>query len=435
MQILETFPDTPERTRREVALHLALGNALTATHGSAAPETGAAFRRAYTLSAPGDDPEQAFNAVRGLALFHILRGEPTAAQELGEHLLRQTHHSRQAIHRLEAHRTLGGALLWQGQVRGARDHLEQGLALYEPQHRVSTLLYGIESGVASRILLSLALWVLGSPAQARQQNHAAMTLAQELAHPLSLAYARTLTAMLYQWSRESTVTHHWTETTIALTTEHGFPQFRQTNASLRGWALVQHGLVAEGLTTMRQSLDAWQAMGANLYQPYLLALLAEAHALLGHIDEGFQRLEDALAVVGATGEGLYEAELYRLHGDLLRAHPSTPPRLERAEVSLHRALAIARQQQAKAWELRAAMSLARLWQQQGKRDEASALLAPSMAGSPRALTPPISRKRRRYWRSWGIKQRAHHAGVTLRPIVRQMTCITPRRHTPRAYDK
>ena len=85
---------------------------------------------------------------------------------------------------------------------------------------------------------------------------------------------------------------------------------------------------------MRQSLDAWQAMGANLYQPYLLALLAEAHALLGHIDEGFQRLQDALAVVGVTGEGLYEAELYRLHGDLLRAHASTPPRLERAEVSL-----------------------------------------------------------------------------------------------------
>ena len=314
--------------------------------------------------------------MRGLALFHILRGELTPARELGEHLLRQTHHSRQPALRLEAHRKLGGALLWQGEVVGARDHFEQSLALYEPQYRVYTFLYGVESGVASRILLALALWVLGYPEQARQRSHAAMTLAQELAHPLSLACVRTLTAMLHQWSRESTVTQHWTETTIALTTEHGFPQFLQTNASLLGWALAQQGQVAEGLTRMRQSLDAWQAMGANLYRPYLLALLAEAHALLGHMDEGLQLLEDALAVVGATGEGLHEAELYRLHGELLRAHPSTPPRLERAEVSLQRALAIARQQQAKAWELRAAMSLARLWQQQGKRDEASDLLEP-----------------------------------------------------------
>jgi predicted ATPase len=376
MQVLETLPETPERTQRALVLHIVLSTSLTATHGSAAPETGAAYRRAHALSEQVGDPEQAFAALRGLALFRILRGELTPARALGEQLLRQTHYSCQPALRLEAHRTLGGALLWQGEVVGARVHFEQSLALYEPQHRVYTFYYGVDSGVSSRTLLALALWVLGYPDQARQRSHAAVTLAQELAHPMSLVYARTFTAMLHQWGRESALTQHWTETTIALATEHGFPQFLQTNAFLLGWALAQQGQVAEGLTRMRQSLDAWRAMGADLYRPYSLALLAEADAMVGHMDEGLQLLDDAFAVVRHTGEGLYEAELYRLHGELLRAHANTPPTLERAEVSLQHALAISRQQQAKSLELRTATSLARLWQQQGKRAEACELLAP-----------------------------------------------------------
>ena len=193
---------------------------------------------------------------------------------------------------------------------------------------------------------------------------------------MSLACARTFTAMLHQWARESALTQHWTETTIALATEYGFPQWLQTNTSLLGWALAQQGQVAEGISRMRQSFDAWRAIGADLYRPYLLALLAEAHAMVGHMDEGLQLLDDACAVVHHTGEGLYEAELYRLHGELLRAHASTPSILERAEASLQQALAIARQQQTKSWELRAALSLGRLWQHQGKRAEAYDLLAP-----------------------------------------------------------
>jgi predicted ATPase len=376
LQLLETLPETPERTRRALALNLALGTSLTATHGSAAPETGAAFRRAHALSQQGGDPEQAFAALRGLALFHILRGELTPARALGEQLLRQTRHGRQPALHLEAHRMLGSALLWQGEVGRARVHCEQSLALCEPQHRVYTFFYGVDSGVSRHTLLALALWVLGYPDQARQQHQAAVTLAQELAHLMSLVYARTLTAILHQWCRESALTRRWTETTIALATEHGFPQFLQTNAFLLGWALAQQGQVAEGITRMRQSLDAWRAMGAALYRPYLLALLAEAHATVGQIDEGLHLLEDAFAVVRHTGEGLHEAELYRLHGESLWARASTPSTLEQVEVSLQHALAIARQQQAKSLELRAATSLARLWQQQGKGAEAYELLRP-----------------------------------------------------------
>jgi adenylate cyclase len=375
VQLLETLPETPERTQRALALYLALGTSLMAAHGFAAPETGTAFRRAHALSQQVGDPEQAFAAVRGLSLFHTLRGELRPARALGEQLLRQTHRSQPAL-RLEAHRLLGATLLWQGVVIEARGHFEQSLALYEPQHRVYTFLYGVDSGVASGIFLAMALWVLGYPEQASQQSQAALTLAQELAHPMSLASARTFTAMLHQWARESALTQHWTETTIALATEHGFPQWLQTNTSLLGWALARQGQVAEGLSRMRQSFDTWRAIGAGLYQPYLLALLAEAHAMGGRMDEGLHLLDDAFAAVHHSGEGLYEAELYRLHGELLLAHASTPSTLERAEGSLQQALAIARQQQAKSWELRAALRLSRLWQHQGKREAARALLAP-----------------------------------------------------------
>ena len=150
VQLLETLPETPEHTQRALALHLTLGTSLMAAHGFAAPETGTAFRRAHALSQQVGDPEQAFAAVRGLSLFHTLRGELRPARALGEQLLRQTHHSRQPALRLEAHRLLGATLLWQGAVIEARGHFEQSLALYEPQHRVYTFLYGVDSGVASR---------------------------------------------------------------------------------------------------------------------------------------------------------------------------------------------------------------------------------------------------------------------------------------------
>lgn len=376
LPLLEKMPDTPERSQRELALHLTLGTSLMATRGFAAPETGAAFRRAHALRTQVDNPEQAFAAVRGLALFYTLRGELTPALAMGEQLLQQAHHSRQPALRLEAHRLLGSTLLWQGKVIEAREHFAQGLALYKPQQHVSTFLYGVDSGVASVIFLAMTLWVLGYPDQARQRSREAITLAQELEHPMSLACARTFTAMLYQWSRDSALTQQWTEATFALATEHGFSQWRETNAFLLGWALAQQGHVAEGLTRMLQSLDAWQAMGADIYRPYCLALLAEAHTMAGDLDAAWPLFNEAFAVVRRNGEGLHEAEMHRLYGVLLQAHASTPYTLEHAEVSLQHALARARQRQAKSLELRAAMSLARLWQQQGKPVEARDLLAP-----------------------------------------------------------
>jgi predicted ATPase len=214
---------------------------------------------------------------------------------------------------------------------------------------------------------------LGYPEQARQQYQAALTQAQDLAHTFTLVHALHNVSIGHQVRREGWATQERTETLIALCTEQGSPLYLAWATILRGWALATQGQTAEALAQMRQGLAAARAMGTELLVPYTLALLAEACGQAEQIDEGLRLLAEALAVADSTAERWYEAELYRLKGELL--HQSAAPPGE-AEQSLQHALEIARRQQAKSWELRAALSLSRLWQQQGKQAEAHALLAP-----------------------------------------------------------
>ena len=230
-----------------------------------------------------------------------------------------------------------------------------------------------------------ALWFLGYPDQALQRSHEALTLAQELSHPFSLAYALGCAAALHQLRREVQAAQERTEAVIALSTEQGFPLWLAVGTIRRGWALAVQGQVEEGITQIRQGLAALQATGAELGRPTYLALLAEAYGKAGQVEEGLTVLTEALAQVDKTGERFYEAELYRLKGELTlqqnreRAtgnrqqgrvtdpRPLTPDPQGEAEVCFHKAIEIARRQQAKSLELRATMSLARHWQQQSKQ--------------------------------------------------------------------
>jgi class 3 adenylate cyclase/predicted ATPase len=381
LAILTTLPDTPERTQAELALQLALGTSLMATRSYAAPETGQAYRRALTLSQQVGTPEQHFSALRGIWQFHLLRAELAPARVLGEHLLSQAQQIHDPALRLEAHRALGSTLFWRGEWGAARAHFEQSLALYDPQqHRVHTVRYGLDPGVVCLTYVALALWGLGYPDQARQRSQEGLRLAQEIAHPVSLTFALTFTAMLHQFCRESALTQHWTETTIALAGEHGLVQWLQMDTFLRGWARTEQGDVEAGIAQMRQGMTGWWAMGADLHRPYFLALLAEAYGKVGQVDEGLRVLDEALAAVRDHDERLNEAEVYRLKGDLtLQGATSEPRPCAAAEVSFRQALALSQHQEAKAFELRAATSLSRLWQQQGKRTEARELLVPVYA--------------------------------------------------------
>jgi predicted ATPase len=284
---------------------------------------------------------------------------------------------------VEAHYALGLTLNYLGEFAAAHTHLAQGIALYDPQqHRAHAVRYGQDPGVACRAYDAATLWWLGYPDQALQQSHEAVTLARGLAHPFSLGFALFLTAWVPQFRREWLLTHERAEAAIALAAEHGFAIFGAGGMIFRGWALAQRycesvagqGPGEEGIAQLQQGLAAWRATGAEALRPYYLALLAEALERGGQVEEGLQLLAEALAVANDTGECRWDAELHRLKGEFLLARPAVQH--AEAEICFRQALDVARRQEAKSLELRAAMSLARLWQQQGKQAEAHALLAP-----------------------------------------------------------
>jgi predicted ATPase len=248
------------------------------------------------------------------------------------------------------------------------------MALYDPrQHRAMAVRYGHDPGVCCRGGAAVVLWLLGYPDQALRELHATHALGQELAHPPSLAFARMLTAIAYQMRRETDAAHEQAEALIALATEQEFALFRAIGGILRGatrTALCQSG---EQIGQIRQDLAAVRETGSGVLEPYFLGLLADAYARDGQVETGLATLDEALAAAQGTGQRMVEAELYRLRASLLLRQPGTPQ--AEAEAWFQRALDFARRQEAKSLELRAAMSLSRLWHQLGKRQEAHDLLA------------------------------------------------------------
>jgi len=202
-----------------------------------------------------------------------------------------------------------------------------------------------------------------------------VTLAQQIAHPFSLSVAFVAAAMFHQLRREVRCTQGRAEAAIRLAKEQGFPHWMALGSILHGWALAHQGQAQAGIEQITQGLTAWRATGAEIGRPYFLAVLAEAQGAMGQLEAGLTVLTEALTLMATTGERMWEPELYRLKGELILLQQSSDNHPE-AETCFQHAINIAQSQQAKSWELRAATSLARLWQQQGKRQEAYDLLAP-----------------------------------------------------------
>jgi predicted ATPase len=265
--------------------------------------------------------------------------------------------------------------MWRGDIVAAHAHFRQGIALYDAQqHRTSAFLYLQDTGVSCRSCTAWTSWLLGYPAQGLTRSHEAVRLAQQIDHPFNLCAALSHAAMFHQCRQEVQATQERAAAALRLATEQGFPVLKAVNACLHGWSLGQQGQAQEGMTQINQGARALHAIGVELLRPYHLALLAEAHGTMGQPEEGLALLTEALTLAGTRGERWCEPELYRLKGALL-LQQSLDNQAE-VEASFHHALEIARTQQAKSLELRTATSLARLWQQQGKRQEARDLLAP-----------------------------------------------------------
>ncbi len=390
LELLKTLPDTPERTQQELRLQITLGTPLAATKGWAAPEVGTVYTRAQELCQQVGETPQLFPVLQGLWGFYLMRVELQTAWELGEQFLTLVQNVQGPELLLQAYYALGVTLLPLGEVVSARAHLEQSLAFYDPQKSRSYTLRTIISRVTGLTTEALALWLLGYPDQALQRDHEALTSAQELAHPHSVASALVGVGWLHKFRREGQAAQARAEAAIALSTEQGFAQLLALGTIQRGWALNEQGQGEEGIVQVRQGLAACRATGAELYRSGHLALLAEAHGKAGQPEEGLAVLAEALDTVNKSGERYYEAELYRLKGELrlqkfqvsgskfqVQESPKSEVRSpeSEAEECFWKAIDIARKQQAKSWELRAVMSLSRLRQQQGKREETRRMLA------------------------------------------------------------
>jgi TOMM system kinase/cyclase fusion protein len=374
LEVLNTLPDTPERTQQELVLQTTLGPALLATKGYAAPEVGKVYARAQELCQQVGETPQIFPTLYGLFYFHVIRAEFHRARELADQLLRMAQHQHDQTFLLLAHHALTVPLFHLGELTLCLTHQEQGMALYDArQHHALAFRYGIDLGVYFLSLAARPLWLLGFPEQARTSIREALTLARKLAHPFSLAFTLHWAATTHQLRQEAPAAQEQAEVSMAFSREQGFALWVPGGTVLRGWALTEQGQMEEGIAQMRQGMTAWQATGAEVDRPYYLALLAEGYGKAGRAEEGLHVLAEALAVTDAIEERYYEAELYRLQGELLLA--GSREHHAEAEPCFRQALAIARRQQAKSLELRAAMSLARLWQQQGKQAEAHQLLA------------------------------------------------------------
>jgi TOMM system kinase/cyclase fusion protein len=376
LALLDTLPETPQRLQREVDMHIASGVSLSATKGYAAPEVEQTYLRARQLCEHLEAPHQLFPVLCGLWNHYLVRAELQTAHTLGEQLLSLAQQAQDTVLLVAAQCTLGATLFNLGVVAAALTHYAQGMALYDSQqHRAAAFLYGGDAWVVwYHSHAASALWLLGYPDQGLAQSQQAVTLAQQSAHPFSLSAALCTAACFHHFRREVRAAQERAEAAIVLATEQGFPYWRAFSALLRGWALAQQGQAKEGIEQMTQGLVAHRATGAELGRPYWLALLAEAYSVIGQPESGLTALAEALTLVDTTGERLWESELYRLKGALLLQQNSGNQ--AEAETCFQQAITIAQNQQAKSWELRAATSLARLWQRQGKRQEAYDLLEP-----------------------------------------------------------
>jgi predicted ATPase len=326
-----------------------------------------------------------------------VRADYQTACTLGKDLLHLAAREHDPALLVEAHFTLAASLNFRGEFEVARRHCEQSLAHYDAQQQSSLVTeYGFDPAMSALDFEARALWFLGYPEQALRQSQASLALAHRLAHPFSLAYALNGGALPYLHRREWDHAHARADAAVALATEHGFPFWVAESTIYRGRTVAEHGNVADGIAQIQWGIAASRDTGAEVYQSYFLSLMAEAYQKNGQVEEGLAALAEALAFVARTEERFYEAELYRLKGELtlqlgtrgwgLEAgasspqvpslKPQVPSRVEQeAEVCFQKAIEIAQQQHAKSLELRAVMSLARLWQRHGKTADARQRLA------------------------------------------------------------
>src|SRR5215472_13237442 len=377
LSLLDGLPETRERKQLELDIHVTLIAALMAGKGYADPEVVAVLERANRLVTETESAGTSvhFSVLYGIWVSTFNSGTVAAALEHATNFLSIAQSQPSSGPLSVPHRALAHSLMYSGDYRAALAHFETAASLYRPdEHRDSAFRYGQDIGVTAFVQLSWALWHRGHPDQSARAADRALAYSRELGHAPTLSHAFWFAGMAAVFARDVATACAYGNDCVALASEHGFALWAAIGRILQGWADAQRGEATTGIARICDGLAAAEATGSRLNRPLYLSLLAEALALAGKIEEGLAALDDALATAAASGERGRDAEIHRLRGELTSRLPHPDP--AKAEDSFRTALAIAREQGTRSYELRAATSLARLWREQGRQGEARELLAP-----------------------------------------------------------
>jgi predicted ATPase len=379
---IAALQSTPTLRREELKFQVALINAVMHVKGYAAPETRAAVERARVLiersealREPLEDPLIMYSALYAETTVSIVAFDGDLARPQAAHFLTLAEKEGTTAPLLMAHRFMGLSLVYTGDSVGALPHLEQAIALYNPsEHRSLAVRFGQDAGVHALTYRAWALWLTGRPQSALVACKRALGAARENGHAATLMNTLALTAFTSLFCGNYETANLQAKEVLGLAEERGLMYWTAYAKWIPGWTALLCGKAADAFDMLTSGISAWRSTGATLFAPTHLSCLAVAYAMLGQVDEAQRSIDEAMTAVEKSKETWFEAEVYRLAGEIALKLPE--PDAAKAQAYFHRALAVARQQHAKSWELRAAISLARLWRDQGNVQQARQLLAP-----------------------------------------------------------
>ena len=377
-----TLPATPALRREQIKLHVALINPLLYVKGFAAPETKAAVERAHllieqaeALGEPLEDPLLLFSVLWSFWVAHYLAFNGEVVLALAVQFLALAEKQGATVPRMIGYRTMGLSLLVTGDLPEARAQLDRALSLYHPaEHRPLATRFGLDTKVIALTLRSVARWNLGYPEAALADIDQAQSDAREIGQAIGAMFALSVTSMTHILCGNYAAAKAHLDEVVALAEEKGALVWKAFAMSAQGCLFALTGKASDAVQAMTAGIIAWRSTGASLYTPLWSSYLARAYAELGQFDDAWRSIDEAKTVIERTNETWFEAEVYRMAGEIALLSPE--PEKAKADAHFERALAVARKQQAKSWELRAAMSTARLWRSQGKPQQARELLAP-----------------------------------------------------------
>jgi predicted ATPase len=396
LALIDGLPAGPDRDAEELQYRVALGPAYMAISGYAAPEVEACYRRARELCRELGDTPQLVPVLHGLWTYHVVRAQHASALALGEQVLELGAAADDDGLLLQGNVEIGWSHFFRGELEQAREHLERVLRLYDHErHSAHAFIYGDNPATSARSNLSQVLWLLGYVDQSLRISEENLTTLRSLAdHPYSVAFGLDMAAFVRQYLGDTPAVRTLVEEALAISDAHGLALIGAVASVLEGWVLAREGEPTEGIAQMRRGFAAQLATGAEVLRPWWLSLIAEACEQTGTVQQGLELLDEAERAMERTHERYWEAEIHRLRGHLLLATPSSLDEevIHSPEECFLRALEIARRQGARSLELRAAVSLSRLWRAQGREEEARDLLEPVFAWFEEGLSTPALRE-------------------------------------------